>query len=105
MTANMSNTLAWMSAVGLPSIFAITIWCFRKVSTFSAQMKILMKAQQAQMRNQLITQYHFYMNQGWISEDDLEDWENQYQSYHALGENGILDKRRETLLSLKNNPN
>lgn len=59
-----------------------------------------MKSQQAQMRTKLLELYHFYMNQGFISEDDLEDWENQYQAYHELGKNGVLDARREQLLKL-----
>ena len=32
----------------------------------------------------------------------MEDWENQYQAYHSLGENGILDSRRAELLKLPN---
>ena len=32
----------------------------------------------------------------------MEDWENQYKAYHSLGENGILDSRREQLLQLPN---
>ena len=32
----------------------------------------------------------------------MEDWENQYKAYHSLGENGILDSRREQLLMLPN---
>ena len=63
-------------------------------------MKILAKAQQAQMRSQLLEQYHYYMDGGWISEEHMEDWENQYQAYHSLGENGVLDSRREELLKL-----
>ena len=47
-------------------------------------------------------QYHFYMDDGWISEEHMEDWENQYQAYHSLGENGILDSRRAELLKLPN---
>ena len=39
---------------------------------------------------------------GWISEEHMEDWENQYQAYHSLGENGILDSRRAELLKLPN---
>lgn len=61
-----------------------------------------MKSQQAQMRSQLLDQYHKYMDQGFITEEQLEDWENQYQSYHELGQNGILDARRTQLFQLPN---
>ena len=61
-----------------------------------------MKAQQAQMRAQLLADYHSAMCDGFISEDDLQEWENQYQSYHELGQNGVLDVRREQLMQLPN---
>ena len=67
-------------------------------------MKVLAKAQQAQMRSQLLEQYHKYMKDGYISEEHMEDWENQYQAYHSLGKNGILDNRRNALLKLPNVP-
>ena len=54
------------------------------------------------MRSQLIEQYHQYIDQGYITEEQMEDWENQYQAYHSLGENGILDSRRKDLLRLPN---
>ena len=44
----------------------------------------------------------FLYDDGWISEEHMEDWENQYQAYHSLGENGILDSRRAELLKLPN---
>lgn len=95
----------WLGVLGIPSIFSLTVWCLNKSRGLAKQIGILMKAQQAQMRTQLLQQYHLYIDQGWISEDDLEDWENQYQSYHALGQNGILDARRTALFALPNKPN
>lgn len=89
-----------MGMLGIPSIFAMTGWCIKVCRKYTKQMKILMLSQQAQMRTKLLELYHTYMNRGWISEEQLEDWENQYQSYHALGQNGILDARREQLLKL-----
>lgn len=81
---------------------AMTVWCIRCCLQYTRQLKVLAKAQQAQMRSQLLEQYHFYMDDGWISEEHMEDWENQYQAYHSLGENGILDSRRAELLKLPN---
>lgn len=93
---------SWLSILGIPSIFSMTIWCVRKCTQYTKSLTILMKAQQAQMRSQLLDRYHYYMEDGWISEEHMEDWENQYQSYHALGENGVLDARREQLFQLPN---
>lgn len=102
MTDSVKEFVAWLGALGIPSIFAMTSWCIRCCMKYAKELKVLSKAQQAQMRSQLLEQYHFYMEDGWISEEHMEDWENQYMAYHSLGENGILDSRREQLLMLPN---
>ena len=94
--------VSWLSIIGIPSIFSMVVWCIKGYKTFSNQLHILAKAQQAQMRNQLLEQFHFYVDSGWITEELMEDWENQYQAYHQLGENGVLDSRREILMRLPN---
>lgn len=95
---HISTILTWMGIIGFPSIFAILVWCFNQ----GQKIKILMKSQQAQMRTKLLELYHKYYDQGWLTEEEMEDWENQYQAYHSLGQNGILDARRQTLLALPN---
>lgn len=94
------TVIAWMGLLGIPSIFAMTGFCIKCCVSYTKKLKILMKSQQAQMRSKLLEQYHKYKAQGYILESDLEDWENQYQSYHSLGQNGVLDARREALLKL-----
>ena len=105
MSVQFKELIMWLGALGVPSIFAMTIWCVKCCTRYTKQLRILAKAQQAQMRSQLLSQYHLYMNDGWISEEHMEDWENQYQAYHSLGENGVLDARREELLKLKSKNN
>lgn len=64
-----------------------------------------MKAQKAQMRSQLLKDYYFYKERGYILPIELDDWENQYQAYHELvGPNGVLDDRRLVLMKLPNSP-
>lgn len=91
-----------MALIGIPSIFTLVLGCIKMCLSYAKQIKILMQSQQAQMRTKLLELYHEYMEEGWISDEDLEDWENQYQAYHSLGKNGILDSRRQQLLSLPN---
>lgn len=101
MSSALKEFIVWMGMLGIPSIFAMTVWCIKNCIQYTKQLKILAKAQQAQMRSQLLQQYHLYMDDGWISEEHMEDWENQYQAYHCLGKNGVLDSRRADLLKLK----
>ena len=94
---NIRNVLTWASALGLPTILAILVWLIKQ----GQKIAILMSAQQAQMRTKLLELFHKYEKRGYITEEELADWENQYQAYHALGKNGILDSRRERLLNMK----
>lgn len=104
MSSTVVKFVSWLGILGIPSIFTMTIWCIKSCIHYTKQLKVLAKAQQAQMRSQLLEQYHSYIKDGYISEEHMEDWENQYQAYHSLGENGILDSRRETLMKLPSVP-
>ena len=104
MSSAVVEFVSWLGILGIPSIFTMTVWCIKSCIRYTRQLKVLAKAQQAQMRSQLLEQYHNYIKDGYISEEHMEDWENQYQAYHSLGENGILDSRRETLMKLPSVP-
>ena len=92
--------LNFLAVLGVPTFFAVVCALTKKVGKYSGQIKILMNAQQAQMRAQLLKDYYTYLQRGFILESELEDWENQYQAYHSLGANGIMDNRRERLFKL-----
>jgi hypothetical protein len=89
-----------MSLFGIPTLFAIVCWIFKMVWNQGNRIQILMKAQQAQMRRDLMEDYYRHMHNGYITDRDLEIWDAQYKAYHSLGLNGILDKRHEEILSL-----
>lgn len=99
---NLKHIVDLMALFGIPSIFAMMVFVIKLVYTYIKQIRILMKSQQAQMRTKLLELYDKYISRGWLSDDELADWENQYQAYHSLGQNGILDARRQQLLSLPN---
>lgn len=104
MSMEVKEFVLWLGILGIPSIFAMTMWCIRACIRFTKQLGVLMEAQQAQMRSLLIAQYKDFIKQGWIEVDDLDAWENQYQKYHVLGVNGVLDQKRQQLLTLPNTP-
>lgn len=104
MIDNVRTFVAWLGILGIPSIFAMTMWCIKACVTFGKKLEALMSSQQSQMRSQLLEQYKKYIEQGYIDMDDLDDWEDQYQKYHLLGPNGIMDAKRDALLKLPNIP-
>lgn len=93
--------LQWITALGLPSLFTILCFVVGWLRSQGKKINILMKAIQSQMRSDLLSDYYKYKQDGYISSDDLDDWENRYQSYHSLGKNGVLDKRRDELFEMK----
>lgn len=97
--------VALMASLGFPTIFALTMWCVKACKRFFKELTILQKAQKAQMRSQLLEQFHKYERQGWISEDDLLDWINQHKAYHELvGDNGVLEARKDALINMPSYP-
>lgn len=102
MSGNIKIFVDWMAILGIPTIFTLTGWCVKMCIKFTKQMKILMDSQQAQMRSNLLKDYKKFKAQGYIELDDLDDWENQYQKYHLLGANGVMDAKRCELLQLPN---
>lgn len=90
-----------LAILGFPSLFVLVSVTVKRMKKYSEQIKILMESQQAQMRSQLLKDYYTYRRRGFVYESELEDWENLYKNYHSLGANGIMDKRRETLMSLE----
>lgn len=96
----MREALDVMAIIGIPSLFTMVAFICRNLFKLGKKMAILMDAQQKQMRRDLTLDYHKYMDAGHIDDDDLDMWEQAYQAYHALGENGIMDARRQELIHL-----
>ena len=102
--SGLKELLSWMAILGIPTIGSMTVWCIRACLKFSRELKIIMQAEQAHIRKSLLDDYHKFRQQGYLSEDDLEEWENRYQAYHELGANGVLDERRRYLMKLPSEP-
>ena len=94
------NIASIMALFGVPSLFALASYFVRACIKFSKKIDILMNAQQKQMRRELTIDYHKYIEEGHIDDDDLDMWEASYQAYHSLGKNGIMDDRRNRLIEL-----
>lgn len=94
-----------LGILGIPSIFAMTVWCIRSCSNFFKQLKVLQEAQKAQMRGQLMDRYYIIKDRGFIWEDEVTEWINQWTSYHALkGPNDVLDARKDEILKMNSKP-
>lgn len=63
-------------------------------------LRLLQRGIQALLKNDLKVRYDFWLDEGYAPEDAREDLEAEYQIYHALGKNGVMDDRRNRFLGL-----
>lgn len=91
-----------VACIGIPSFFTICVYFIKVTKNFNKKVEIIMTAVQRQMRRDLLTDFHRFISQGYIEDDDLAEWESRYQSYHDLGKNGIMDSKRKQLMELPN---
>ena len=103
MAEELREVVGWLALFGVPGVFTMVVFLFKTVMKAINNIEILQRAQKAQMRSQLLSQYDSYMAQGYIEPIYLDDWMNQYNAYHSLvGANAVLDARKEDLIHLPN---
>ena len=62
--------------------------------------QLIKKGIQALLKNDLKVRYDYWLEQGYAPEDARDDLEAEYQIYHSLGRNGVMDSRRNRFLAL-----
>lgn len=61
---------------------------------------LLKQGVQALLKNELKVRYDYWLRFGYAPEDAKDDLEQEYQVYHSLGKNGVMDERRAKFLQL-----
>lgn len=79
------------------------IWAWAKTRTQrnDSEDKLLLQV----AKNQLISQGRFYLGRGYITMDEYEEYESEYQVYAALGGNGLARRVFEQVDELPMMPN
>ena len=62
--------------------------------------QLIKKGIQALLKNDLKVRYDYWLEEGYAPEDARDDLEAEYQIYHSLGKNGVMDSRRNRFLAL-----
>lgn len=94
------NIVNLLALFGVPSLCACAVYFAKACIRFGKKQDILANAIQKMMRRDLTQDYHKYMSQGYIEDDDLDMWVTAYKAYHELGQNGVMDARRDDLIKL-----
>lgn len=71
-----------------------------QLTNIGSDIKLVKKGVQATCRNDLEDMYAKAEKDGFCSNEDKQKFESTYQVYHALGNNGVMDAKRERLLAL-----
>ena len=66
--------------------------------------KLCKRGIQVLLKNELKVRYDYWLDLGYAPEDAKDDLEREYQVYHLMGKNGVMDSRREKFLKLPNEP-
>lgn len=80
----------------------VSIWGYfsRKVKHMGKRTEALQLGVQAILRDRLIHDYNRYNELGFAPIYAKENFENMWQSYHNLGNNGVMDELHETFMNL-----
>lgn len=62
--------------------------------------KALRSGVQALLRDRLIAEYKRHKANGRIDLDDKANFENMYQQYHSLEQNGVMDSIRDEVMAM-----
>lgn len=89
-----------IEVITTPVIGLIIGWLAARVGTGKKEIRALKKGMQALLRDRLLQSYRYYVEKGYATAEERDNWENMYRQYHALGENGVMDNLREKLLDL-----
>ena len=102
---SLRNIVNILALLGVPSLCACSVYFAKACISFGKKQDILANAIQKMMRRDLTLDYHKYMNQGYIEDDDLDLWMAGYEAYHGLGINGVMDSRKDDLIKLNSTAN
>ena len=72
--------------------------------TEAKNIMLLMRGVQVLLKNELKVRYDYWIDLGYAPEDAKDDLEREYQVYHSMGKNGVMDSRRAKFLNLPNDP-
>jgi len=108
----------WQSLLMTAATVAVTIFITRFVDDAlslpkrrkeeqeetASDIKLCKHGIQVLLKNDLKVRYDHWLDLGYAPEDSKDDLEREYQVYHSLGKNGVMDSRRARFLSLPTEP-
>lgn len=89
-----------LSIIGLPSIFTVLGWVYKRVKENESQTESVKLGIQALLRNEMIDTYNKWLDKGFAPIYARESFENCYLQYHNLGANGVMKDIHDKFMTL-----
>ena len=93
----------WVEALFGVIATALSV-CYRKLLSRVKKQDTVGMGVQALLRDRIIQAYNHYMNKGYCPIYGLENVEEMYKQYHALGGNGTITELVERVKDLPTDP-
>lgn len=91
--------------IGVPSIIVSIITCFvRYIKKMREEGDLVREGVQALLRSEMIDSYNKWKEKGYAPIYARENFDNCYNKYHNLGENGVMDNIKEMFFDLPTEP-
>lgn len=91
----------WACGIGAAAIVAAFRQIYKRLKAADRRQTATELGIQALLRDRIIQAYYHYADRGWITLHGLENVEELYKQYHALGGNGTVTKLVEDLRELE----
>ena len=102
---NLKGLASLLGLLGVPTIGALVAWSVKQIVKIRKENEARElrhdKGLQIIIRFHLNSMYYQAMDRGSITDEDLRIWMESYEIYHGLGENGVMDSKRDKMLGLK----
>lgn len=93
-------TFLFGSGVGL----ALIKYIFHRIKRNDEKTDALCKGVQALLRDRMYQSFDHYSEKGYAPIYAKENFLNMYKPYHILGQNGVMDEKKDQFMNLPDKP-
>jgi hypothetical protein len=99
------SPIEWIELLGIPSIVAFALRAvFKNIKDLREDFKNIKAGVQAQLRSQMIADYNEWSEKGYAPIHVRDNFENNWNRYEALGENGVMSDIHDRFMELPTAP-
>ncbi len=99
------SLIEWVELLGIPSVVTVALRAmFKKLQALQEDFKNIKAGVQAQLRSQMIADYNEWSEKGYAPIYVRDNFENNWNRYEALGENGVMSDIHDRFMELPTAP-